>query len=93
MINRFLSTAWAKKKPVGRSGFFNLIFFTFFIGYDVLIILRKKTHSKFMKNIIQSGLFSPLGRWTGNNYLFKGGLGALNGGVSVSPVDFKEGPC
>ena len=22
----------------------------------------------------QSALFSPLGRWTGNNFLFKGGL-------------------
>ena len=27
-----------------------------------------------MKKKLQSALFSPLGRWTGNNFLFKGGL-------------------
>ena len=27
-----------------------------------------------MKKMFQPGLFSPLGRWTGNNYLSKGGL-------------------
>ena len=50
MINNFLSTGWAKKGPVGRSGF-SPPCFSFFVGP-----------------------FSPLGRWTGNNFLFKGGL-------------------
>ena len=26
---------------------------------------------------IQSALFSPLGRWTGNNFLFEGGRGLI----------------
>ena len=29
-----------------------------------------------MKKKFQSALFSPLGRWTGNDFLFKGGLTA-----------------
>ena len=37
MINRFLSTRWAQKKPVGRSGFKK----DFFIDLDVLIKLRE----------------------------------------------------
>ena len=28
-----------------------------------------------MKEKLQLAVFSPLGRWTGNNFLFKGGLG------------------
>ena len=38
----------------------------------------KKQKRKFEENLkkkkFQSALFSPLGRWTGNNFLFKGGL-------------------
>ena len=34
----------------------------------------KETFSNIMKKKFQSGLFSPLGRWTRNNFLFKGGL-------------------
>ena len=30
--------------------------------------------SKITKKMFQSGPLSPLGRWTGNIYLFKGGL-------------------
>ena len=67
MINSFLSTGRTKKLRVGRSGFFSP---PFFIDYDVLIKLRTKSHQK----KFQAALFCPPGRWTGNNFLFKGGL-------------------
>ena len=46
MINTFLSTGWAKKRPVGRSGFFFLFCFSFFIDSNVLIKLREKNFFK-----------------------------------------------
>ena len=71
MINRFLSARWAKKGPVGRSGFPPPPLF--FIDYDVLRNLGKKLFSKIMNKIPVGPFFSSLGRWTGNNFLFKGG--------------------
>ena len=76
MINSFLSTGWGKKEPIGRSGFFFLIFFIFSIfHFSVTRMLRKKKlFSKTMKKKFQSALFSLLGRWTANYFLFKGGV-------------------
>ena len=39
---------------------------------------KLKNNNRFFGNMkekkFQSDLFSPLGQWTGNNFLFKGGL-------------------
>ena len=37
-----------------------------------------------MNKKFQSALFRPLGRWTGNNFLFKGGLVVVGVGVIIS---------
>ena len=75
MKNRFLSAGCPTNNPVGRSEFFSSDFqfsidcniYTEDIRGKKLFFLKK--HEKF-----QSALFSPVGRSTGNNFLFKGGL-------------------
>ena len=63
-----------KKKPVGRSGIF---FFSNFIFYKLECTggkREKKKNLKIGKKKFQSALFSPPGRWTGNDFLFEDGL-------------------
>ena len=59
--------------PVGGQDFF--FFPIFFFFYKLECTGGEKKKKKFLK--FQSALFSPPGRWTGNNYLFKGGLRPL----------------
>ena len=58
MINGFLSTGWAKKGPVGRSGFFNFIFFNFSLTRMHRKLREKNFFSKITKKKFQSALFS-----------------------------------
>ena len=37
-------------------------------------VKKKKKIENVKKKKLQSALFSPPGRWTGNHFLFKGGL-------------------
>ena len=39
-----------------------------------------------MKKKSQSALFSPPGRWTGNNFLFKGGLTNMGKNAEITPL-------
>ena len=43
-----------------------------------------------MKKMIKSALFRPLRQWTGNNFLFQGGLnraGLIRGVMLTDPMD------
>ena len=69
----FLFARWAKKLPVGRSGFFS--FFFNFVFYKLECIGGKVNKEKSLFKIWKKNShFSPLGRWTGNNILFKDDL-------------------
>ena len=67
MNYRFLWAGWAKKRPVDRSDFF---FFLFFFSHKLECTGEK------------DNFFSPLGRWTGNNFSFEDGLRGP-GGISL----------
>ena len=66
-------------REVGRSGIlFSFFSFSIFINFLIQKVGGKKTFfSKNMKKKFQSALLYPLGRSTGNNFLFKGGLKSL----------------
>ena len=69
-------------KPGGPKSFFYFFpnFFFYKVEYTGGKVKKKKMKLKlklkYEKKEFQSALFNPLGRWTGNNFLFKGGLGA-----------------
>ena len=78
MNNRFLSTGSEKKRQVGRPGFFYFFPNLFFYKLECTERGRKKKFENLKKKKFQSALFSPLGRWTENNSLSKGGLRHAN---------------
>ena len=78
--------------PIGRLGFFFFFFFSDFIvfinwnvqGGGVFFLKYEKNKNWkggggviWKKKEFQSAHFSPPGWWTGNNFLFKGGLKSL----------------
>ena len=76
---RFLATWWPYLWPVGRSQ--NLVFFnSFFSLYrnDVENAGEKKKSRKCEKKCINLALISSPGRWTGNKFIFKGGLATMD---------------
>ena len=75
------------KKASREVGIFVFLFLIF-----IDLIEKKNTFSKNHEKKSQSALFSPPGRWTGNNFLFKDRVGwssnllpstHLNGAISL----------
>ena len=80
------------REKIGQSGGRDFFFFPNFIFYRLEYTggKSKKINIFFpkKKKKFQSALFSPPGRWTGNHFLFKAGLG---GGFRAGPGSWGSG--